>query len=67
MAGAEGYGLQFFEIVQFSDILMFHRKIFGLLMLVKIKVLNFIGKFVNLALSLLYRCNDASAWALLKP
>ena len=35
------------EIVGFSEILMFRRKIFGLLLLVEIKVLNFIGKSLD--------------------
>ena len=35
-------------------------EIFGLLLLVKIKVLNFIGKSFNLPPPLRYRCHDAS-------
>ena len=38
----------FFEIVVFSEILMFRRKILGLLLLLKIKVSKFIGKSLNL-------------------
>ena len=36
-----------YKIVGFSEILMFHLKIFGLLLLVKIKVFSFIGKSLN--------------------
>ena len=36
----------FFEILGFSEILMFRRKMFGLLLLVKVS--NFIGKSLNL-------------------
>ena len=43
----------------FSEILMLRRKIFRLLLLVEIKVSNFIGKSLNLA-PLLYRCHVAS-------
>ena len=39
----------FFKIVEASEILMLHRKIFALLTLVKIKLLNFIGKSLSLA------------------
>ena len=42
-----------FEIFGFYDILLFRRNIFGLLLLVKIKVLNFIGKSLNLTHSTL--------------
>ena len=38
----------FFEIIKLSEILMFCRKIFGLLVLKKIEVLNFVGKSFNL-------------------
>ena len=41
--GQEDHGPQFFEIAGFSEILMFLRKIIGLLPMVKIKDLNFIG------------------------
>ena len=37
-----------FEIIGFSEILMFRRKIFGLLLLVKIKVPNIVGKSFEL-------------------
>ena len=40
----------FYEIVGFSEILMHRRKIFGLLLLLRTKVSNFIGKSLNLAL-----------------
>ena len=43
----------------FQTLLTFGQKICGLLRLVKIKVLNFIGKSLNLA-PLLYRRRDAS-------
>ena len=44
--GQGGHGpCNFFEIVGFSEILMFRRKIFGLLLLVKIKFPHFIGKY----------------------
>ena len=47
--GQEGsWSLQFFEIVEFSEILIC-RKIFLLLLLVKIRVLNFIPNSLNLA------------------
>ena len=63
MQGPCGWGQgamshKFFEIVGFSETFMFCRKMFGLLMLVKIKVSNVIGKL--LSLPLLYRCHDAS-------
>jgi len=48
----------FFDIVGFSEILMLRRKIFGLLLLVRTKASNFVGKSMNLA-PLLYRCHDA--------
>ena len=38
-----------FEIVEFSEILMLRRNIFGLLLLEKVKVSNFIRKSLNLA------------------
>ena len=50
----------FFEIIDLSEILMFCRKIFGLLVLKKIEVLNFIGKSFNLT-PLLLSYYDASA------
>ena len=46
-----------FKVVRFSKILMFHQKIFRLLLLVKVEVLNFIGKSLNMA-PLLYRCHN---------
>ena len=49
----------FFDIVGFSEILMFRRKILGLLLLVQVGVLNLIRKSLNLP-PLLYRCQDAS-------
>ena len=60
MAGEGGdYGpSNFFDIVQFPEILMLRRKIFVLLLLVKTNFSNFIGKSLNLA-PLLYRCHDA--------
>ena len=39
--------LNFFKIVAFAEILMLFPKIFGLLVLVKIKDLNVIGKSLN--------------------
>ena len=52
-----------FEIVGFSEILMFHRKIFGLWLLVKIiakdKGFNFYRKIFAFA-PLLYRCHSTS-------
>ena len=48
----------FFEIFGFSKLLMFHRNVFVLLLLVKIKILNFIRKYLNLA-PLMYMCHDA--------
>ena len=39
---------KFFEIVGYSETLMLRRKIFALLLLVKIKASNFIGKSLNL-------------------
>ena len=49
----------FFEIIGFSIILMFCRKIVCLLLLVTTKVSNLIGKSLNLA-TLYYRYHDAS-------
>ena len=43
----------YFRIVGFSEILLFCRKIFGLLPLLKIEVLNFIEKSLSLAPSIL--------------
>ena len=43
------YGPNFLEIVRFSEILMLRRKIFGLLLLVKMKGSNFIGESLNMA------------------
>ena len=51
----------FLKIAEFLEILMFYQKIFGLLLLVKIKVLNFIGKSLKLAL-LLYRRHDSPGY-----
>ena len=51
----------FFDIAGFSEIVMFRRKIFGTLLLVKIKVVNFIERSLNLPPPLLYRYNDDSA------
>ena len=51
--GAGGHAPNFFEIVGFPKILMLQRKLFGILLLVKIKVSNFIGKSLNLPLSTL--------------
>ena len=48
----------FFKIDGCSEILIFDRKIFGNLLLMKIKALNFIEKSLNLAL-LLYIFHDA--------
>jgi len=42
-------GPNFLEIVGFSEILMLRRKIFGLLLLVKMKGSNFIGESLNMA------------------
>ena len=39
----------FFEIVKFSEIVMLRQEIFGLSLLIKIKVLNFIEKSLDLA------------------
>ena len=50
----------FFEIVRVLEILMLHWKIFRLLLLVKIKVTNFIENSSNLAPSF-YRCHGALA------
>ena len=48
--GAGDYGPpKFSEIIGYSEILMLRWKIFGLLLLVRTKVLNFIGKSLNLA------------------
>ena len=44
---------KFFEIVGFSEIVMFCREIFGLLLLVKIKVFEFCRKSLKKAPSLL--------------
>ena len=44
-----GLTLNFFEVVGFLEISMLRRKIFGLLLLAKIKVSNFIGKSLNSA------------------
>ena len=56
--GAGGHGpSNCFDIVGFSEILMLRRNIFELLLLIKAKVSNFIGKSLNLA-PLLYRCHD---------
>ena len=41
--------LNFLDIVGFSEMLMARRKIFGILLLVKLKALKFIGKPLNLA------------------
>ena len=41
------YGPNFLEIVRFSEILMLRRKIFGLLLLVKMKGSNFIGESLS--------------------
>ena len=50
MAGGQGGdGLpNLFKVVEFSEVLMFRRTIFRLLLLIKIKVLNFIGTSLNL-------------------
>ena len=50
--------INFSKIVRFWEILVLHRKIFVFLLLVKIRVLNFIGISLNLP-PLLYRCHDA--------
>ena len=56
--GAEGtMAPNFFAIVKFSEIFMLCWKIFGLLLLVKTKVSNFIRKLFNLV-PLLYRYHD---------
>ena len=56
--GAGGYGpSSFFDVVGFSEILVLSRKVLGLLLLVKTKASNFIGKSLNLA-PLLYRSHD---------
>ena len=48
--GAGGHGpSSFFDIVGVFETLMVSWKTFGLLLLVKVKVLNFIGKSLNLA------------------
>ena len=39
-----------FEIIGFKETFMFRRKIFGLLLLVKIKALNFIRKSLNFSI-----------------
>ena len=59
--GRHGRAPFFKKIIVFSEILMLRRKILRLLLLVKtkIKVLNLIGKSLDLA-PLLYRCHDAS-------
>ena len=49
MAGGRGHGPQLFGNCLISEML-FHQKIFRLLLLVKIKVLNFIGKSLKIAL-----------------
>ena len=57
--GDRGHGpSNFSNIVGFSEILMHCRKVFGLLLLVKTKVSNFIGKSLNLV-PLLYKCHDS--------
>ena len=61
MAGGHGgHAPNFVEIIGFSEILIFRRQIYGLLLLVKIEISPFIGKSLNM-LCLLYRCHDASA------
>ena len=57
-----GYVPQLFEIIRFFEILMFHWTVFGLLLLVKIKVSDFIKKSLNFALPQLYRCHIASVY-----
>ena len=49
--GAEGVMAPIlFKVIGFSKVLMLRRKIFGLLLLVQIKVSHFIGKSLNLAI-----------------
>ena len=49
LPGAGDHGPSYFlEIVGFSEVLVLCRNVFGLLFLVKAKVLNFIGKPLNL-------------------
>ena len=58
--GAEGtMGSNFFVNVGSSEISTFRRKISGILLLVKIKVSDFVGNYLNLA-PLLYRRHDTS-------
>ena len=59
MAGGQGvpWHPNFFEIVGFSEIFLLRRKIFRILLLVKI----FIGKLLNLPPPLLYRYDDTPA------
>ena len=49
--GAGDYGpAKFSEIIGYSEILMLCWKIFGLMLFVRTKILNFVGKSLNLAL-----------------
>ena len=58
LAGRRGHSSSnFFEIVGCSGISIVRRKILVLLLLVTRKVVNFIGKLLNLA-PLRYRCHD---------
>ena len=57
--GQGAMALKFFEIVVFSEILVFRQKMLGLLMLVKLKASSFIVKSLTLT-TLLYRCHGAS-------
>ena len=60
MAGSKGAMAPYIlKIIEYSEILMCRAKIFRLLVLAKIKVLNYTGKSLNLA-PLIYKCHDTS-------
>ena len=64
--GKRDYVPNFSNSLGISEILMLHRKIFGLLLLIKIEVSSVIRKSLNMAPPFLYRYYDASDFSALK-